>query len=119
MRIFRKRGPERSEVTPGEIVQDAKGQKPAVPRSTSQEPPRLNLIRLGGGRVHITYLPYRDELARRCVFARDADGRGAGTVTGWWNATEERREPSVHWVAVHPDYQGLGLAKALVSQNAG
>ena len=36
-RIFRKLGPERSEVTPGAIAQDAKGHKPAARRSMSQE----------------------------------------------------------------------------------
>ena len=39
MRIFRKLGPERSEVTPGAIAQDTKGQKPAARRSMSQETP--------------------------------------------------------------------------------
>ncbi len=63
-----------------------------------------------------TYLPYSDELTRRCVFVRGADGGVVGTITSWWNATEERRDPSVHWLAVCPDSQGLGLAKALVSE---
>ena len=38
-RIFRKLGPERSEVTSGEIAQDATGHKPAVRRSMSQKRP--------------------------------------------------------------------------------
>jgi len=62
------------------------------------------------------YLPYSDELTRRCVFIRGADGGAVGTITSWWNWTEERRHPSVHWLAVRPDYQGLGLGKALVSE---
>ena len=37
VRVFRTLGPERSEVTPGEIAQDARGQKPRVQRSGSQE----------------------------------------------------------------------------------
>ncbi len=63
-----------------------------------------------------TYLPHSDELTRRCVFVRQADGAAVGTITSWWNTTEERRDPSVHWLAVRPDYQGLGLGKALVSE---
>ena len=39
-----------------------------------------------------------------------------GTITSWWNPTEERRDPSVHWLAVRPDSQRLGLAAALVSE---
>ncbi len=63
-----------------------------------------------------TYLPHSDELTRRCVFVRRADGAAVGTITSWWNMTDERRDPSVHWLAVRPDYQGLGLGKALVSE---
>ncbi len=43
-----------------------------------------------------TYLPCSDELARRCVFVRGADGGAVGTITSWWNTTKERRDPSVH-----------------------
>jgi len=63
-----------------------------------------------------TYLPYCDELKRRCVLVCGADGGAVGTVTSWWNATEDERDPSVHWLAVHPEAQGLGLGKALVSE---
>ncbi len=63
-----------------------------------------------------TYLPYRDELTRRCVFVRGPDGGAVGTIMSWWNTTDQRRDPSLHWLAVRPDSQGLGLAKALVSE---
>ena len=63
-----------------------------------------------------TYLPCSDELARRCVFVRGADGGAVGTITSWWNTTEERRDPSIHWLAVRPEYERLGLGKALVSE---
>ena len=59
--IFRKLGPERSEVTPGEIVSAAEGFQAfgAVvnePGTSGSDPgnPRLSR-RLGGGRVHQTY----------------------------------------------------------------
>ena len=64
-----------------------------------------------------TYLPYSDELTRRCVFVRNADGGAVGAITSWWNTTEGRRYPSVHWLAVRPDAQGLGLGKALVAES--
>ena len=65
---------------------------------------------------HATYLPYADELRRRLVFVRSATGEAIGTITSWWNETGDRRDPSVHWLAVQPEYQGLGLGKALVSE---
>lgn len=36
--------------------------------------------------------------------------------TRWWNTNDQRRDPLLHWLAVRPDTQGLGLAKALVSE---
>jgi GNAT superfamily N-acetyltransferase len=62
------------------------------------------------------YLPHLDELKRRLLFLLNKDGKEIGTITGWWNLTEERRDPSIHWFAVKNEYQGLGLGKALVSE---
>lgn len=60
------------------------------------------------------YLPFREELMKRLVFIVAADGNKIGTLTNWWNFTYNRRDPSIHWVGVKPEYQGLGLGKALV-----
>lgn len=61
------------------------------------------------------YLLYQGEVSRRGVFVRQSNGDAVGTVTSWWNQTNDRRDPSVHWLAVRPEYQGRGLGKALVS----
>ncbi|MBH1942579.1 GNAT family N-acetyltransferase [Mobilitalea sibirica] len=60
------------------------------------------------------YLPHKDELKRRSLFIETDDGKKIGTLTNWWNYTQSRRDPSVHWVGVKPEYQGLGLGKAIV-----
>lgn len=62
------------------------------------------------------YLPYINELKRRCLFIETSNGRKVATLTIWWNYTGVRRDPWIHWVAVHRDYQGLGLGKALVAE---
>ena len=62
------------------------------------------------------YLPYAHELERRLLFVRAETGEAVGTITSWWNYTGERRDPSIHWLAVRNEYQGLGLGKALVSE---
>jgi ribosomal protein S18 acetylase RimI-like enzyme len=61
------------------------------------------------------YGPHREELERRLVFVRAPDGDVVGTVTGWWNMTNGRRDASLHWLAVLPQYQGQGIGRALVS----
>ena len=56
-------------------------------------------------------------LGARLVFACDPHGEPVGTVTSWWNYTQGRRNPALHWLAVRSDHQGMGLGKALVSES--
>lgn len=60
------------------------------------------------------YLPYPEALRSRAFFIVDTSGACVATLTNWWNYTGEIREPSVHWVGVLPEHQGLGLGKAIV-----
>jgi ribosomal protein S18 acetylase RimI-like enzyme len=57
-----------------------------------------------------------DLLRERQFFLCDARGRAVGTATAWRVKPED--EPTrglVHWVAVVPELQGRGLAKALMT----
>lgn len=60
------------------------------------------------------FLPYLDELERRCIFIKNNKGEKVATLTIWWRYTGNRRDPWIYWVAVKPEYQGLGLGKAIV-----
>lgn len=60
------------------------------------------------------YLPYLPELERRTIFVQREDGEKVATLTNWWAYTGERRDPWLHWIAVKPGCQGLGLGKAIV-----
>ena len=62
------------------------------------------------------FMPYPDELARRCMFIEDRAGDKIATLTTWWSYTGVRRDPWLHWIALKPEYQGQGLGKALVSR---
>lgn len=55
--------------------------------------------------------PEEEERGRRMLFAYDPAGNCAGTATAWFNPDGQGR---VHWVAVHPEHRGKGIAKALV-----
>ncbi len=59
------------------------------------------------------YRPHLDMVRRRCLFALGPDGAYLGTCTAW-----EQYSPKalfmIHWVAVQPQAQGLGLGGALV-----
>ena len=62
------------------------------------------------------YLPFALELERRCLFVENPEGEKIATSSAWWNYTGQRRDPWLHWVAVEPRYQNLGLGKALISK---
>jgi GNAT superfamily N-acetyltransferase len=62
------------------------------------------------------YMPFAEELERRLLFVINEDWEEVGTITSWWDLSGVRRVPSIHWFAVKPEYQGLGLGKALVSE---
>ncbi|MCL2527976.1 MAG: GNAT family N-acetyltransferase [Defluviitaleaceae bacterium] len=59
------------------------------------------------------FAPGAHELRRRCVFIENEKGEKIATSTAWWNYTGTRRDPWLHWVAVMPQYQGLGLGKSI------
>ncbi len=62
------------------------------------------------------YVPYETEVTRRTLFVERDDGFKVGTFTAWWGYTGQRRHPWMHWVSVRPEFQGLGLGKALVAR---
>jgi GNAT superfamily N-acetyltransferase len=62
------------------------------------------------------YLPYLDELERRCVFVCRSDGLPVATATAWFAESKLGYQASLHWVSVCPEYQGKGLGKAVVKK---
>ena len=63
-----------------------------------------------------SFMPFADELRRRCFFIETSDGTKVATATAWWRDIDGERRPWLHWVAVVPQFQGQGLGKALVSR---
>ena len=59
--------------------------------------------------------PYREELEKRCLFIENDSGGKIATSTAWW-CCPDRCLARLHWVAVKPQEQGLGLGKAIVSR---
>lgn len=66
-------------------------------------------------RFQTEFLPHAAELADRCLFIVDPQGSPVATTTAWYGSQLGReRQPRLHWVAVMPDHQGRGLARALI-----
>jgi len=64
----------------------------------------------------IAYLPYINELGKRCVFILDPEGLPVATANAWYANSELGHQASLHWVAVRPEYQGKGLGKAITKK---
>lgn len=61
------------------------------------------------------YLPAKDEVLSRVVFLRNGAGEKIGTLSSWWNYTDDSRNSSLHWVAIKPEFQGKGLGRPLIN----
>ena len=63
------------------------------------------------------FMTEKELLRDRCIFIRSKAGRFAATATVWpgrhFGSVKER----IHWVCVHPDFQGRGLAKAILTKS--
>ena len=60
------------------------------------------------------FYPHIDEVQKRCVFILNEDGLPIATASGWFSYDEDGGILNrLHWVAVAPCYQGLGLGKAI------
>ena len=62
------------------------------------------------------FKPEIDELVKRCLFIETEKGKKIATATAWWHYIQGERRAWLFWVAVTPEYQGLGLGKALISE---
>lgn len=57
-----------------------------------------------------------EETVRRTVLVKTDAGALAGAATLWMGDTFGKEWQRVHWVAVHPDHQGKGLAKCMIAR---
>lgn len=62
------------------------------------------------------FLPFSSDLTKRCIFIENSKGEKVATATAWWEFIGGSRRPWLHWVAVMPEYQRLGLGKCVVAQ---
>ena len=60
------------------------------------------------------FLPYESELKNRMVFITNTEGIPVANAAAWWHDKKTSRQACLHWVAVRPEYQGLGLGRAVV-----
>ena len=63
-----------------------------------------------------SYLPHYENLQRRCIFALNKDNLPIATANSWFADSELGYQAALHWVAVRPEYQSLGIGKALTQQ---
>ncbi len=55
-------------------------------------------------------------IGRRCFIVTDPDGEGIGVASAWCNSNFRGLDYGrVHWIAIRPYWQGIGLGKATLS----
>jgi len=59
------------------------------------------------------YTPHEDILSERCIFVINPDGLAVATATAWFFEHKQGRVGGLHWISVSPEYQGLGLGRAV------
>ena len=62
-----------------------------------------------------TFLDGTDDVYKKCFFIQNKDGKNIATASIWNGNHFGKTLQRIHWVAVSKEYQGLGLAKSLVS----
>lgn len=58
--------------------------------------------------------PYKEQLKDRMVFIINSEGNAVANACAWYLDYKQRHQAQVHYVAVRPNYQGLGLGKAIL-----
>lgn len=61
------------------------------------------------------FLPFEAELGKRMCFVCGPDGKPAATAAAWYADCALGCREYLHWVAVKPELQGMGLGRAAVA----
>lgn len=62
------------------------------------------------------FADYKKELDKRCLFIVNNEGKVIGTASAQESSNGDASLGRVGWVAIDPEFQGLGLAKPLLSR---
>ncbi|WP_171046282.1 GNAT family N-acetyltransferase [Lentibacillus cibarius] len=62
------------------------------------------------------FKPHLSETKQRMIFLQTHDGHDAGTATAWFDTWNRQTIGRLHWVAIHPEYQGKKLGKPLIAE---
>ncbi len=61
------------------------------------------------------FAPFPQQLSQRCFLVETTAGEPVGTTSAWYHAAfQGGLWGRIHWVAILPEYQGLGLARPLL-----
>ncbi|MBA4688080.1 MAG: GNAT family N-acetyltransferase [Candidatus Galacturonibacter soehngenii] len=61
-------------------------------------------------------IPYKEQLKKRMVFVMKEDNIAVANACAWYINYKGMHQAQVHYVAVRPEYQGLGIGKAVFKE---
>jgi GNAT superfamily N-acetyltransferase len=64
------------------------------------------------------FLAHKDALADRMFMVVTGEDTVVGSITAWWekDRTDPHDRGRIHWVVVHPDHQGKGISKPMMTR---
>ena len=67
-------------------------------------------------RFNREFIPFGDELYDRCYFIVDDNDNYIATASALYYNAEDTHKATINWVAVKPEFQGLGFGKAIIQK---
>lgn len=61
-------------------------------------------------------IPYKEQLKKRMVFVMKEENIAVANACAWYINYKGMHQAQVHYVAVRPEYQGLGIGKAVLKK---
>lgn len=83
-----------------------------IATATGQFPDKAQALK----RFAAEFAPHLNEVKKRIIFLKTADGKYAGTASAWLGQWQKQTIGRLHWVEIKPEFQGQKLGRPLIAK---